>query len=310
MYVARGDVLVDTIPLHEIISVEEMKDDPDTARNTQTTLTTAMSTERSVSFSETASSRNMASDKDQQKKNASKSSRQSILQVKTALDGFNFGRIYYLKPSIRSSGANIVRHLLGAVSTAKAIVERKSRFQKSQEMVRGVQESLAFQIMVAILIILVREPPHFDARPHSAHTRRPSQNFLLNAVEAQIVDEIVGDDGRLSELGAALEHVDALFTALFTAELAINAYAHWFRAFAMDGWNLFDSVVVSLSLVALGPIDMPISVLRSVRAFRVVRLFGRMGALRDIIASLTAAIVPVLNAFLVMLIVSSICEPS
>ena len=53
---------------------------------------------------------------------------------------------------------------------------------------------------------------------------------------------------------------------------------------------------------------MPINVLRSLRAFRVVRLFGRMGALRDIVSSLTAAIVPVLNAFLIMLIVSSVCE--
>ncbi len=124
------------------------------------------------------------------------------------------------------------------------------------------------------------------------------------------MDKITDDDGTLTGLGESLEHLDTLFTALFTAELAINAYAHWFRSFALDGWNMFDSIVVSLSLVALGPIDMPINVLRSLRAFRVVRLFGRMGALRDIIASLTAAIVPVLNAFLIMLIVSSICEQS
>ncbi len=43
------------------------------------------------------------------------------------------------------------------------------------------------------------------------------------------------------------------------------------------------------------------------RAFRVIRLFGRLGSLRDIIAALTAAVVPVLNAFLIMLIVGSIC---
>ena len=76
----------------------------------------------------------------------------------------------------------------------------------------------------------------------------------------------------------------------------------------LDGWNLFDSVVVALSLVALGPIDMPVNVLRSLRAFRVIRLFGRMGTLRDIVVSMTAAILPVLNAFLVMLIVASICN--
>jgi hypothetical protein len=45
------------------------------------------------------------------------------------------------------------------------------------------------------------------------------------------------------------------------------------------------------------------------RAFRVIRLFGRLGSLRDIIAALTAAVVPVLNAFLIMFIVGAICEP-
>ncbi len=35
------------------------------------------------------------------------------------------------------------------------------------------------------------------------------------------------------------------------------------RPYISDGWNLFDIIVVSLSLVALGPIAMPINVLRS-----------------------------------------------
>ncbi len=70
----------------------------------------------------------------------------------------------------------------------------------------------------------------------------------------------------------------------------------------MDGWNAFDTIVVALSLVALGPIAMPINVLSSLRAFH---LFGRMAALRDIMAS-----VPVLNACLVMLIVASKFNPS
>ena len=44
------------------------------------------------------------------------------------------------------------------------------------------------------------------------------------------------------------------------------------------------------------------------RAFRVVRLFGRMGSLRDIVSSLTIAIGPVLNAFVIVFVVSAICE--
>ncbi len=95
-------------------------------------------------------------------KHVANSSRQSILQVKTILDGFNLGRVYYLKPSNGSAtGACIVRALSEAVSSAKRIAERKSRFEKSQDAVRGIQESLCFQITVAILIMLVSEPPGF-----------------------------------------------------------------------------------------------------------------------------------------------------
>ena len=91
------------------------------------------------------------------------------------------------------------------------------------------------------------------------------------------------------------------------AHLILSALAR-FRSFVGDGWNIFDICVVSLSLVALGPIPMPINVVRSVRAFRVLRFFGRVGALRDIISALTAAVLPVLNAFLVLFIVAAICK--
>jgi hypothetical protein len=42
------------------------------------------------------------------------------------------------------------------------------------------------------------------------------------------------------------------------------------------------------------------------RAFRVMRLFGRMRSLREIITSLTMSLIPMGNAFLIMLLVTSI----
>jgi hypothetical protein len=81
-----------------------------------------------------------------------------------------------------------------------------------------------------------------------------------------------------------------------------------------EGSNLIFRVVWVLgNLLPACPLDPPLTPLgrtgRSLRAFRVIRLFGRLGSLRDIIAALTAAVVPVLNAFLIMFIVGSICEP-
>ena len=44
------------------------------------------------------------------------------------------------------------------------------------------------------------------------------------------------------------------------------------------------------------------------RAFRVLRLFGRLRRLRAIIGGITSSIRPVLNAFLIIFVVASICE--
>ncbi len=114
----------------------------------------------------------------------------------------------------------------------------------------------------------------------------------------------------VQQLGEILDGIDTMFTAVFTLELLVNMYAHWFRPFWRDGWSIFDFLVIALSLVALGPVNMPISVIRLMRTFRVVRLFGRMRALRQIILALTASLVPVTNAFFILLIVIAICAPS
>ena len=42
----------------------------------------------------------------------------------------------------------------------------------------------------------------------------------------------------------------------------------------------FDFIVVTLSLAALGPLNMPVVVIRSMRAFRIARIFRRIGVIR------------------------------
>ena len=43
-----------------------------------------------------------------------------------------------------------------------------------------------------------------------------------------------------------------VFTFIFTLELIINIFAHWFRKFFRDKWNVFDCLVVGLCLVSSG----------------------------------------------------------
>ena len=112
-------------------------------------------------------------------------------------------------------------------------------------------------------------------------------------------------DGSPTNVKIFLDNLNFVLTIVFIVELLANLYAHWLIEFITNSWSVFDLIVVTLSLVTLGPLDLPISVLR---ALRVLRLFGRFQALKKILAALSASIIPMLNAFFIMLIVSMICK--
>ena len=102
-----------------------------------------------------------------------------------------------------------------------------------------------------------------------------------------------------------LELLNTVFTVVFTIELLLNLLSQPLRDFATNPWSLFDTGVVLMSLIVLGPLDFPISILRAVR---VVRLFGRLESSRKILAALSVSLLPMCNAFFIMLIVAMICE--
>ncbi len=134
------------------------------------------------------------------------------------------------------------------------------------------------------------------------------QNFLASVFEAQYGRKLVLQDGSSTQLGDMMDKLNLFFTAYFAVELAINAYAHWFALFAYNGWNHLDVFIVVMSLVDLGPMDIPNWFVQLIRAFRVIRLFGRIRALKKMIAAVTASIFPMMNAFIILMIVLSICE--
>jgi hypothetical protein len=102
-----------------------------------------------------------------------------------------------------------------------------------------------------------------------------------------------------------MELLNTVFTVLFTCELLLNFLSQPMRKFFSNAWSIFDTIVVFMSLVVLGPLDFPISILR---ALRVVRLFGRLESSKKILAALSVSLVPMCNAFFIMLIVAMICE--
>ncbi len=126
------------------------------------------------------------------------------------------------------------------------------------------------------------------------------------------MESISDAGGDLSGIGDFLEILDAVFTSAFAAELLFNALCRPLRVFLRDGWNIFDLVTVTFSLLvlALSSNRLPVNVIRSVRAlraFRMLRLLGKLRALKNIVAALSASVVPVIYAFLIVLIVTAIC---
>ena len=120
--------MVDTIPLHEILQIEEMLEAPETKEE----------------------------NKDLERELKKKGLKHQTIQLKTISNGFNNGKVYYIKAvNVDESSRIIISNLTRAAEAARRRVERKSRFQKSKEAVRKVHSSFAFQSLIALLIIMV-----------------------------------------------------------------------------------------------------------------------------------------------------------
>jgi len=86
--------------------------------------------------------------------------------------------------------------------------------------------------------------------------------------------------------GPALLALDTAILAIFVVEL-LAKLAVQRAGFFRNGWNLFDSMVVSIALVPAGE---SLSVLRTLRILRVLRLVSSVPSMRRVVAALLRAI--------------------
>ena len=117
--------------------------------------------------------------------------------------------------------------------------------------------------------------PSAPLDPLPGHVSRGRLERVLRRGEFAVTAELnPPDNTRGSDFFGAL---DVAFTYIFTVELVVNLLANWFWAFFLNGWSVFDLIVVCISLTSLVLGDMPgVNTLRLMRAFRVMRLFGRL----------------------------------
>ena len=170
--------VVDTIPLHEIDEVVEM-DDESAPGNRVLSKSNSLVRDAPLNRSgipefqvpglfesnrqEKAIDAMPAAENESSYRSFLAQSRLSnVLQIKTAADGINSGRTYYMStrssPNAKECRQALVKQLSTQSRRARRKAEAKSRFRRSQDKVKAVQTSMPFQLCMAALIVAVSQP--------------------------------------------------------------------------------------------------------------------------------------------------------
>jgi voltage-gated sodium channel len=103
----------------------------------------------------------------------------------------------------------------------------------------------------------------------------------------------------MANFGWLILALDRLCLAIFVAELVAKMVAYRGRFFR-DGWNLFDFVIVGISLV---PAAQGFSALRALRILRVLRLISATPQLRRVVEGFITALPGMGSVFMLMALI-------
>jgi len=99
------------------------------------------------------------------------------------------------------------------------------------------------------------------------------------------------------------EVIDLLITVFFVVEISIRYIGEpQKRLFFKSGWNIFDTIIVLVSIIPLGP-DSSVLLLRLLRIFRVLRLISAVPELKELIEALFLSIKRVFYVALLLFII-------
>jgi len=99
--------------------------------------------------------------------------------------------------------------------------------------------------------------------------------------------------------GVWLHAFDRFVLTVFVFEiLAKLVYRHW--RFFLDGWNVFDFVIVGIALI---PASGPLAVLRALRILRTLRLLSAVPSMRRVVQALLSAIPGIGSVALLILLI-------
>ena len=102
-----------------------------------------------------------------------------------------------------------------------------------------------------------------------------------------------------SKYGLILSLVDKIALTIFTLELMGKLLVYRFNFFK-DGWNVFDFIIVVVSLI---PASGPFSVLRAFRIFRTLRLLSIVPSMRRLIQAIFISIPGILSVGTIIILI-------
>lgn len=119
--------------------------------------------------------------------------------------------------------------------------------------------------------------------------------ILFNAV----ILGLETSDSVMASFGGLIVLLDKLCLAIFVAELGLKMFAQGF-GFVRRPWNIFDFVIVAISLI---PAAQGLSVLRALRILRVLRLLTVAPRLRRVVEGFLTALPGMASVFLLMALI-------
>jgi len=124
------------------------------------------------------------------------------------------------------------------------------------------------------------------------------QNAILAVILFNAV--ILGmetSDAIMARAGGLITALDKLCLSIFVIEIVAKLYARGIVGYFRRGWNIFDFIIVGISLV---PATQGLSVLRALRILRLLRVVSVAPSLRRVVEGLVTALPGMGSVFLLM----------
>jgi voltage-gated sodium channel len=126
------------------------------------------------------------------------------------------------------------------------------------------------------------------------------RNFIIGVIIFNaIILGLETSSTMMSNFGGLIQALDKTCLVIFVVELALKLIAYRFRFFT-NWWNIFDTLVVAVSLVPTGG---SLTVLRALRIFRVLRVISTAPRLRRVVEGFVTALPGMASVFLLMAII-------